>query len=807
MSDCYHCDLPVPPNSNFTLLIAGNEESFCCPGCQAVTSIIHEGGLSQYYKFRTEKSTRPDIQKESFKAFDDLTIQSEFVKDLSGNQAQASLLLEGISCAACVWLIEKYMSAVDGVVKVSVSAATHRCLITWDKNHVQLSAIMLHLTSIGYKPIPATHDRQLELQTREKRQALMRLSLAGFGMMQVMMVAVILYAGADDSWTRFFRWLSLIIATPVVLFSARPFFRAALSAIKTRHLVMDVPVSLAIGFAYLASVWATLTGRGEVYFESVSMFTFFLLLGRYLEMRARHRNGIESNRMAQLLPLTTQVLQKSTGEWIYAPVKALNVNDHVLISAGSTVPCDGIIIEGQGGIAEALLTGESAEVYKEMGDRVIAGTVNGSNVLTVQVTAVGTKTQLSAIESLVDQAQQEKPQQVTVADYLAGYFVAAVLVVAVVVFVSWWNIDSSKAFWVTLSVLVVTCPCALSLAVPTALTSAIGWLRNHGLLITRGHVLEVLPNITHVIFDKTGTLTKGQPKINRILMADGSEITQANKEWYLSICAALEEGSSHPIARAFISFSVGSIKASCVRQTLGSGVEGVINSVEYKLGGPIFSCPDHVLPTLKCPEVTGKWLLLANDMKALMWIQIADSIRPEAEYTIKELSRLGLSLELLSGDNEIEVSSVAKEIGLKNYRSSMSPDDKLKYVQALQAEGKKVLMIGDGINDVPVLSGADVSMAMSGATDLAQTRADSILLDNNLTVLLKAFSCAELTTKIIKQNLSWAVSYNILALPLAAMAFIPPYAAAAGMSLSSLIVVANALRISKKEPDAVQAGL
>ncbi|GAA5315591.1 MAG: heavy metal translocating P-type ATPase [Candidatus Pelagadaptatus aseana] len=801
MSDCYHCGLSVPPHSHYSFAIDGEERSFCCPGCQAVASAIVDGGLGQFYNFRTESSARPDEADVSFVAFDAPDVQREFALEVAPGVMQASLLLEGISCAACVWLIEKFLSSLEGVVQVKVNASIHRCLVDWDVNKIQLSQIMQALASIGYQPIPATEDRQLALQEKEKRQALMRLAIAGFGMMQVSMVAVTLYTGAEASWEAFFRWLSLIMATPVVFYSARPFFVAAWRAIKVRHLVMDVPVSLAIGGAYAASVWATLFGGGEVYFDSVSMFTFFLLTGRYLEMRARHRNGIDSSHMAQILPLTAQRWLEQEQEWQFVPLKALEAGDQVLVPAGSTMPCDGVVERGQSGVVEALLTGEAEAIQKQSGSQVIAGTINTESALEIRVTAVGQQTRLSAIERLVEQAQQEKPAQVAMADRLAGYFVAVVLVVAALVASVWFFIDSSKAFWVTLSVLVVTCPCALSLASPAALTTAIAWLRRHGLLVTRGHVLEELPSIDRVIFDKTGTLTEGEPQLVAVYGETLHQIELADAKSLLNVVAALEEGSRHPIARAFNEWS-GALRADSTRQIIGAGVAGVVEGVHYRLGKPEFALGEEA--DSASPEQSGQWLVLAQLDDAVVvqyhWLCLQDRLRDSAQPLVHALKQRGIRVELLSGDASAEVERVAGQLGFDDWQANMSPDDKLRYVKSLQDTQHHVLMVGDGINDVPVLSGAAISVAMGGATDLAQTRADSILLSNDLMALDRAFDCAVRTRRIIAQNLTWALMYNGLALPLAAMALVPPYAAAIGMSLSSLLVVLNALRISKMSP-------
>lgn len=809
---CFHCGLPVPPKSQFRLQVDDRTESFCCPGCQAVAEAIISGGLENFYRFRTQNNPRPDERRSSFQAYDLLDVQAEFVHHYSSTEAEASLLLEGITCAACVWLIEHHIGALAGVISVRVNATTHRCLLRWNPEILALSELMQAFSHVGYQPIPAVEGQQQALRQRESRQALMRLGVAGFGMMQVGMVAVALYTGADDdSWQNFFRWLSFIIATPVVLFSARPFFSAARRALISLHLTMDVPVSIAIGGAYLASTWATVFGGGEVYFDSVSMFTFFLLWGRYLEMQARHRNGIDTDRLAQILPLTAE-RRTEEGYWQAITLKQLQPGDVALVKSGSCIPCDGRVIDGSGGVIESLITGEPDAVHKNIGDSVIAGTMNTDSPLQIEVTAVGQNTRLSAIERLVEQAQQEKPVQVALADRLASYFVAAVLLISLAVGLTWWQLDAGRAIWITLSILVVTCPCALSLASPTALTVAVSWLRKHGLLVTRGHVLEGLNNIDRVIFDKTGTLTVGAPKVFEVLDVNGDSLSDVDRQSVLEICASLETGSTHPIARAFSQYK-SQYEAENIRQLTGQGVQGLIQDGsqqrQYRLGKPGFVCPGATPP-----RVEGQWLLFARirqadglpDFESAVWIRLQDQLRSSAFDMVQGLQQRGLQLELLSGDGVSEVERVAKELKLINWRANQSPDDKLAHIHRLQQHGERVMMVGDGINDVPVLSAAFVSVAMGGSTDLAQTRADSVLLSSDLNALNRAFECASLTRRIIRQNLGWALGYNLLALPLAALGWIPPWAAAIGMSTSSLVVVGNALRIGHLKTDTNSSG-
>jgi Cu2+-exporting ATPase len=778
----------------------------CCPGCQAVAMAIVDGGLDSFYQFRTQANPRPldysDAEEANrFSIYDLPEIQSDFVVPFDTSLAQANLLLEGISCAACSWLIEMHLKKHPSVRSVSVNVTTHRCSLVWNTD-TPLSELLNELAAIGYTPRPATDDQQQQLIKKEDRIALFRIGVAGFGMMQAMMVAVGMYTGATDFWLDFLRWLSMIVTTPVVFFSAWPFFKNAWRSIQMRQLIMDVPVALAIGLAYLASVWATVTSTGEVYFESVSMFAFFLLLGRYVELRARHRNRLAFGNLAQLMPLSACCLSPTEEGWKeeQVPLKALQLGARVRVNAGETFPCDGEVVEGRSAVVEALLTGESRPVEKTVGDQVIAGTLNNHSPLIVRVDALGAKTQLSAIERLASDAEGDKPKQVMMADRIARFFIARLLIICVAVFAFWMWYRPEDAFWITLSVLVVTCPCALALAMPAALSAATANMRKRGFLVARGHLIEGLEGVTRVIFDKTGTLTKGDFVVKRVVPFEGTE--DKATEW-LGYAAALEVGSSHPLAHAFNEWR-DRYTADNTEQTTSGGVSGWIGGTYYRLGHARFIQALHPDTLLTPPDAVLSWLLLADNNKPLAWIGLDDTLRPDAKSLIDALLAQGLSVELLSGDQPSVVARVANELGIAEFTASATPSDKLSQVKKRQAEGDKVLMIGDGINDVPVLSGADVSIAMASASDLAQTRADALLLNNHLMVVADAILIARETKRVIQQNLRFSLTYNALAVPLAAAGFVAPWLAAIGMTLSSLIVIFNALRLTKVDGDSTR---
>ena len=800
---CFHCSLPIDGPIRFLANIDGNSQPMCCPGCQAVAEAIVAGGLANYYQHRTQSATQALDEH----LLDELTIydrsdqQQGFVHPADDGYMVASLMIDGITCAACIWLLENHLSALPGVDRVSVNLNTHEAEITWQPNLLPLSQLMHAIGQIGYRATPWRIDQQEARLKQENREFIRRLAVAGIGAMQVMMYAIALYSGAisDDMpaiHRDLIRIFSAAVATPVVLYSGAPFFRAAWRNIRLRHLGMDVPVAIAIGGAYLASLWATFVAEGEVYYDSATMFTFFLLTGRYLELRARHATIRAAKTLTSLLPQSC--LKEVNGHFVRIPVTDLQPNDVIRILPGDAIPADGFLLDGCTSVDEAMLTGEHLPCQKVSGDTLLCGTMNIAHPVQMQVTQVAEQTQLAGILRLQRQAQQDKPPIARLADKVAGWFVLFVLLVAVAVYWSWSVIAPDDAFWITLSVLVITCPCALSLATPTCLSAATGYLHRLGLLVTRSRLLEGLHSVNHIIFDKTGTLTLGNPELARVVLINDDAISS---QTIIHLAAALEAHSEHPIARAFAGQVSDKYQAREVRNHPGQGIEGIINNAHYTLGRSDFAAPDqHLLP----PQEQGQWLLLVRDQQPLAWLQITDTLRPEAMNTIARLLQLGKTITLLSGDSSAVVAATAQTLGIRHWLAEQRPEQKLSYINMLQAQGQRVMMVGDGINDVPVLAGADVSIAMGNASDLTRTSADGVLISGNLEHLADALRQADRTQKIIRQNLLWALGYNLTALPLAAAGMVTPWMAAAGMTLSSLLVVTNALRLGR--PDASSTG-
>lgn len=767
----------------------------CCPGCQAVAETIVAGGLESYYKHRSESAANPEslpqVLNDELALYDRGEIQKPFVEH-QGDLANACLLMEGISCAACGWLIEKHLRSMDGVSEANLNLSNHRLQVRWNDSRLPLSELLKSLRQIGYVAHPYQPDRAAEQLARENRRALRQLGVAGLLWIQVMMATMAtwpefnldLSAGMD----KILRWVSLLLTTPIVFYCCIDFFKGAWRDLRTRHLTMDVSVSLAVGGAYLAGIWSTLTGQGELYFDAVGMFALFLLAGRFLERRARERTAAATAQLVNLLPPSCLRLD-TQGHSERILLSELKLKDRVLVPPGNQLPADGRILEGRSSIDESLLTGEYLPQPRAVGDTVTAGTLNVEGPLTIEVQALGDDTRLSAIVRLLERAQADKPKLAELADRVAQWFLVIVLIAAALVGLAWWQIDSGRAFWVVLALLVATCPCALSLATPTALTAATGSLHKLGLLLTRGHVLEGLNNIDTVIFDKTGTLTEG-----RLTLTEVHPLHDLDSDACLALAAALENRSEHPIARAF---GHSPHAAERVESVPGLGLEGFVEGHRLRIGQPAFVAELSGGQAPVIPGKRGQWLLLGDSRGPLAWLVLDDRLREDARALIEACRARGWRTLLLSGDTSPMVGEVAGQLGIDDASGGLAPDDKLAVLRGLHEQGHRVLMLGDGVNDVPVLAGADISVAMGSATDLAKTSADAVLLSNRLDSLIQAFEFARRTRRVIVENLTWATLYNGLVLPFAALGWITPLWAALGMSLSSLLVVLNALRLAR----------
>jgi Cu2+-exporting ATPase len=703
----------------------------------------------------------------------------------------ATIYVGGMYCSACSWLIETTLGKQPGVVSAEVNPITHRLRLRFPADDTQFSSYLATLANLGYQPQPMSPEGAARPEVTEQRSALKRLLVASLGMMQVMMFAVGLYAmdfqGIDAEMQHFLRLVSFFVTTPVVFYAAKPFFTSAWRGVVARRPGMDLPVSIAVGSAYAASVYATFTRGEAVWFDSVTMFVFFLTLGRFLEMRARHRSIDRGAALSSLLPNTA--LRIDGREQSTVPVSQLATGDTVLIRAGESIPADGTLASGSTTVDEALLTGEARPQLKAVGDELAAGSINLDNMIEMTVTTTGGDTTLGTISRLSERARYAKPAFVTLADKIASYIVVALLLVAACVATFWYFADVERAFVITLSVLVVTCPCALALATPAAFAAAGSRLSQLRLLVTNGNAIEALSRVTLAVFDKTGTLTEGKPHITAVFVTDNA---WTEKDCRL-IAAALESASTHPLASAFaLPDELPAVSSQEIE--VGQGISGVIDGRRWRLGNASF-----VGGGLATEDSSATHVFLGVDGNAVAWFELEDELRPEAKATLASLRELGISPALVSGDNQVAVNTIAAKLGIDDVHYECTPEDKLAIIEAAQQRGERVVMIGDGINDAPVLAGADTSVAPAHGALLAQTSADVIMLGESLAPLTTAVEMSRKTMRIVRQNLAWAIVYNALALPLAAAGFVPPWLAAIGMSASSLVVVLNALRLNRFE--------
>ena len=793
---CFHCGNRLPSESAYALVVDGISRPMCCGGCEAAARLIVSQGLERFYQFRSALGSAPDGAQRDWRIYDREAALRRYTRLRADGERELSLQIGGLHCAACAWLIENSLKHLAGLKEIRVNPSGARAEVRFDPQRLSLSRVLERIHALGYLPQPLSFTAEQGDWAGERHTALKRLAVAGFGMMAVMTYAVSLYAGAMHGMAanlaQFLRFVSLFVATPVVLYAAQPFFRVAARTIQAGTLGMDVPVALSIGAAYTWSVCATLRGQGAVYFDSVVMFTFFLLLGRYAEMSLRHRSGTSHDALARLLP--ESALRVTDGDAERVTPDELVAGDRVRVLPGERIPADGEILSGTTEVDESLLTGESAPQRRAQGNTLIAGTLNLSSAIELCVRRVGQDSTLAAISRLLERARASRPRVADMADHVAAWFVGGVLVLAGLVGIYWLQVDAARAFPTVLAVLVVTCPCALSLATPAALAAATTRLARSGLLVTRGRALERLAAVDYIVLDKTGTLTRGQPSIKQVQVLSA----RASRLRCLAVAAALERHSEHPIARAFAQLERAA-DVSEVQSAPGSGIEARVGTVRYRVGRA-----DYVLAACGASEPVpvpstdeAQTMVVLGDASGLLAaFLLEDGLRGDARDTLERLQgQLGMKVLIASGDQVGVVANAARQLGGVAARGNLRPDDKLALVRALQAQGHRVAMVGDGVNDAPVLAGADVSVAIGSGTDLAKISADVVMLGEGLAPLVCAIECARRTRRIIHQNLAWAVLYNVTAVPLAAIGWLEPWMAAIGMSTSSLLVVANAMRL------------
>jgi Cu2+-exporting ATPase len=781
---CYHCGEPA--ENGVEIIFEHAPRTFCCDGCAAAAQWIGDADLGDYYRLRNSTASRVDAAALDLGMWDRDDLLEGHARAIPGGR-EITLLAEGMRCAACAWLIDRALARQAGVLEASANAVTGRIRLAWDPARTTLSRPLRSIVALGYRPYLATGTTHEDSRRLERNRWLLRLGVAGLGAMQAMMFAEALYldtAGQMPLPTRdFLRWVTFLVSTPVVFYSGWPFLAGAWRELRHRRPAMDTLIGGSTLLAYLASLVETLRGGPHVWYDAAVMFVFLLLVARMLEQRARGIASAQVDTLARARPaLAMRELDDGGRESI--ALSALRVGDIACVAAGDIVPADGALLDRAARFEEALLTGESQPIDKAVGEQLLAGTICRDRPVRMRVTAVGAATRLSQLTALVERAQSHRPRLALLADRVSSRFVAALLLVAAATWMGWHWVQPGRAFEVTLAVLVISCPCALSLSVPAALAAAHGALARIGVLAIRPEALERLARATDVVFDKTGTLSDGSPALVDVTTFDGFDRDAATR-----IAAALERDSGHPLAAAFTDIERTADAPGCrdIDMIAGAGVRGRIDGIEWRLGHAAFAAGRR--------DDDALWL--GDGARAVARFVVRESPRADARAMVESLRKLGLQLHLSSGDAIAPVSRLAADVGIADASARQTPEDKLAAVRQLQQRGRIVAMVGDGINDAPVLAGADVSIAIGAGAALAQRAADLVLTGDALMRIPQAIALARRSQRVLRQNLGWAIAYNLLALPLAVAGLVTPWMAALGMALSSLTVTANALRLTR----------
>ena len=720
--------------------------------------------------------------------------------DVAPQPVEASLRLGGLSCSACTMTIEAALRQVDGVLQAHVSAVSACATVRWDGARTDVPALIRAIERAGYQAVPDTAAGARTLRQREARTALWRLFVAGLCAMQIMMLATPSYVAGPGELApdlkHLLDWGSWLLALPVMAFSATPFFRGAWRAWQNKRIGMDVPVALGIAVAFIGSSGATFDPGGlfgdAVYFDSLTMFVAFLLGGRLLEMQARHRAAVALEDTLAGLP-ERALRVRADGSVETVPVHQLVRGDVLRVPAGQALVADGVLLEGHTAVDESLLSGESTPVAKAPGDSLVAGSVNGHAALLMRVERVGADTRYEAIVGLMRQAQTLRPVSLASSERWAGPFLWAVLLVAGAAALAWQAIDPARAVWVAVSVLIVTCPCALALAAPSALLAAAGAMGRRGLLLRRLDAIDGLARVQLLCIDKTGTLT--DPRQQTLRLQRLAPDARWDDAALMRIGASLAGWSSHPVARALVAAAPGPAHGGCWQspsEVAGKGLQALdAQGRAWRLGVAGWA------GALASEAQQRGAATLSVDGQALACFELQEQPRPGVVDCLRQLQQGGLKVLLLSGDDPARVGRFAASVGLADWRGGMAPEDKLRVVREAQAAGLRVAMLGDGINDAPVLAQADVSVAMGEGAGVARCEADAVLVSNRLQDLASARELARKTRRVMRQNLAWAVAYNAASVPLALLGWLPPWAAGLGMAGSSLVVVFNALRLAR----------
>ncbi len=789
---CFHCGEPVPADCQLTATIDGVEQPMCCIGCQAVARFLADESYVDFYQYREGKTpgSQVDSDIDSWHHLDEPAVFERLAPLTDEGLRQVTIKVEGMYCSACGWLIQKVLKDLPGVQDLQINSVTQNMRLVFDPAQIKLSELFGRVARLGYRPM-YQQDSAHQADIARKKQ-LRQIAVAGFGMMFIMTLAVPLYnpesMAQDPGIRQFFRLTSLLIATIVYFYSGQSFNHNAIRDLKNRHLGMDVPVALSISIAYFVSVYISFTNDGHVYFDSMAMFIFFLLLGRFVESAVKHKGMDVRSALNALIPVSAVRMGHQGREEI--PIDQVKKGDKLMIKANQVVPCDGEITAGSGRFDESLLTGESTPVKKTIGDTVYAGARLMNDEVLIQTTVNNQNTFLSKLADLMELAQSKKPKTLQSVDRIAGYFVAVVLLLAVGTGLWYLNQAPDQVLPVVLSVLIATCPCALSLATPTALTAGGIRLLQQGVLVNNTEALSQIHRCRHWFFDKTGTLTEDRLTLAKVHPVEAVDNPEA-------IAAALQRISNHPLASAFRQPT--SLTVREAKELTGRGVSGYIHDQLWRMGSARWLQSVGISVPHYDAEATDTVVYLAREDRLIAIFSLRVEARAGAAELLRWLQKNKKHVAIISGDDSDTVKAWAQQFSVPEFRGNMQAEDKIKAIEQQQQHNHPCVMVGDGVNDAPVLSQADVSISLKQGAHLAHSASDLIILGRSLGPIKQAVFTAKKTQRIIKQNLFWALLYNGSVTPVAMMGLLAPWMAAIGMSLSSLLVVLNSRRVLRGE--------
>ena len=781
---CAHCGLPVTaPDA------ASSTAQFCCAGCATAYEILASHGLGKYYAFSDRREAPVRATGRAYEEFDHPAFAERYVTRTPSGLARVELYLEGVHCASCVWLVERMPIIVDGVARAELDIRRSLAVLEWDDRSVPLSTIARRLDQLGYPPHPYRGVARDAIRRREDRAMLVRIGVAGAIAINVMLAALALYAGEingmDPAMTRFFRWVSLILVIPAFVWPGRVFFTGALAALRARSLHMDLPIAIALSGGFISGAVNTVRDSGPIYFDGLSVLILLLLGGRFLQQRGQRLATDSAELLHAIAPATARLVEGDSIREV--PSEALMPGMVVEVRAGDSFSADGSVIEGRSSVNVALLSGESKPVTVDAGDQVYAGTLNLEAPLRVRVQESGESSRIARILRQVEESARRRAPVVLVADRMAGVFVAVVLCAAVLLYAIKLRVTPARALDDAIALLIVTCPCALALATPLAMTVAVGRAARQGVLVKGGDAIELLATPGTLVLDKTGTLTEGAVSL----------VEWKGAEWVKPLVLSLEMGSSHPIAegirRAWAGLEPRPVTE--VRHVIGGGLEGVVEGRRVRLGSARFVAeglttgggPDCF--TLTDPALTPVHVAVDGELVAVA--SFGDRVRADARESLEALRARGWKTMILSGDSHAVVASVAERLGFSpaDAHGEASPEAKLAFVESLKARGERVVMVGDGVNDAGAIAAAHVGVGVHGGAEASLSTADIYLARPGLRPLVELTDGAGRTMRVIRRNIGFSLCYNVIGAGMAVAGLITPVVAAVLMPASSLTVV------------------